>query len=87
MAAKAKKFEDELKDLEDIVSRIDSGELGLEESLAAFERGVALVKSLSHRLDEVEKKIEILTRDASGALKSAPFETEDDDDASGGEGN
>ena len=83
MAAKPKKFEDELKDLEDIVNRIDSGELGLEDSLAAFEKGVAMVKSLSHRLDDVEKKIESLTRDASGALKSAPFDRDEDGDADG----
>ena len=43
MAANRKKFEDELKDLEGIVAQIDSGELSLEDSIAAFERGVGLV--------------------------------------------
>ncbi|HVN64694.1 MAG TPA: exodeoxyribonuclease VII small subunit [Candidatus Binataceae bacterium] len=79
MAAKAKKFEDELKDLEAIVTRIDSGELPLEESIAAFERGVALVKSLNRKLDEAERKIEVLTRDAGGDLRSAPFESGPDE--------
>src|ERR1700757_2682285 len=50
-----RKFEDELADLEGIVSQIDSGELSLEESIAAFERGVALVRSLNQKLDEVER--------------------------------
>ncbi|HVA76491.1 MAG TPA: exodeoxyribonuclease VII small subunit [Candidatus Binataceae bacterium] len=74
MAAKTKKFEDELKDLETIVNQIDSGELSLDESIGAFERGVALVKSLTQKLDEVERKVEILTRDAEGKLVSEPLE-------------
>jgi exodeoxyribonuclease VII small subunit len=76
MAAKAKKFEDELRDLEEIVNRIDSGDLTLEESISAFERGVALVKALNQKLDEVERKVELLTRDVGGELRSAPFESE-----------
>ncbi|MGH7865299.1 MAG: exodeoxyribonuclease VII small subunit [Candidatus Binataceae bacterium] len=79
MAAKAKKFEDELKDLEAIVGQIDSGALTLEDSIAAIERGVALVRALTTRLDEVERKVELLTRDAAGALKSAPLDDESDD--------
>jgi exodeoxyribonuclease VII small subunit len=74
MAAKTKKFEDELKDLETIVNQIDSGELSLDESIGAFERGVALVKSLTQKLDEVERKVEMLTRDTEGKLVSEPFE-------------
>jgi exodeoxyribonuclease VII small subunit len=73
-AAKGKKFEDELGDLEQIVSRIDSGELSLEESIAAFERGVALVRSLNHKLDEIERKVEVLIKTAQGDLKSVPYE-------------
>lgn len=74
MAANRKKFEDELKDLEEIVARIDSGELSLEESITAFERGVGLVRSLNQKLDEVERKVELLMRNAQGELKTAPFE-------------
>jgi len=40
MANNRRKFEDELKDLEGIVAQIDSGELSLEDSITAFERGV-----------------------------------------------
>jgi exodeoxyribonuclease VII small subunit len=74
-AVKGKKFEDELSDLEQIVSRIDSGELSLEESIAAFERGVALVRSLNHKLDEIERKVEVLIKTAQGELKSVPYES------------
>jgi exodeoxyribonuclease VII small subunit len=74
MAPKARKFEDELRDLEEIVNRIDSGDLSLEESIAAFERGVALVRSLNLKLDEVERKVEVLTRTAQGDLRTDPFD-------------
>jgi exodeoxyribonuclease VII small subunit len=74
MATKAKRFEDELKDLEAIVNQIDSGELTLEESISAFERGVTLVKSLNQKLDEVERKVEVLARTAEGGLRSAPLD-------------
>ncbi len=89
MAKNPRKFEEELQDLEAIVTRIDSGELSLEESIGAFERGVALVRSLNQKLDEVEKKVEVLMRDAQGELKSVPYqpapaeqtaESEDEDD-------
>jgi exodeoxyribonuclease VII small subunit len=74
MSAKGKKFEEELKDLEDIVAKIDSGELALEDSIAAFERGVALVRSLNHKLDEIERKVEVLSKNSQGELATAPLE-------------
>ncbi|HYA34226.1 MAG TPA: exodeoxyribonuclease VII small subunit [Candidatus Binataceae bacterium] len=90
MAAKEKKFEDELKDLEEVVARIDSGELTLEDSIAAFEQGVALIRALNKRLDEAERRIEMLTRNARDELKSVALagfeqpaseqESENDDD-------
>jgi exodeoxyribonuclease VII small subunit len=70
------KFEDQLENLETIVSQIDSGELSLEESIDAFERGVRLVRSLNRKLDEVERRVEVLMRGADGALKSVPYEGE-----------
>jgi exodeoxyribonuclease VII small subunit len=83
MTTKTKKFEDELKDLETIVSQIDSGELTLEESIGAFERGVVLVKALNHKLDEVERKVELLTRSAGGELRTAIFEESIDEHPAG----
>jgi len=86
-----KQFEDEMADLERIVGQIDSGELSLEESIAAFERGVALVRSLNQKLDEVERRVEVLIRDSRGDLKRSPYQgdlaragdVEDDDDEPG----
>ena len=71
---KPKRFEEELKDLEEIVGKIDSGELTLEDSIGAFERGVVLVRSLNQKLDEIEKKVEVLSRNSQGDLKTAPYE-------------
>jgi len=76
MAAKGKKFEEEVRDLEAIVGQIDSGELTLEESITAFERGVALIKSLNQKLDEVERKVELLTRNTEGRLQTSSLEEE-----------
>ena len=72
-----RKYEDELADLESIVTQIDSGELSLEESIAAFERGIALVRSLNQKLDEVERRVEVLIRDSRGELKRMPYQGDD----------
>ena len=72
----AGKFEDQLESLEAIVTRIDSGELSLEDSIEAFEHGVKLVRSLNHKLDEVERRVEVLMRGAGGDLKSSAYEVE-----------
>lgn len=65
-----------MADLEAIVTKIDSGELSLEESIAAFERGVALVRSLNQKLDEIERRVEVLIRDSRGELKRSPYQGE-----------
>ena len=69
-----KKFEDAVEDLEKVVERLESGELSLEESLAAFEDGVKLVKFCNEKLNEVEKKIELLVRDKEGKLQLKSLE-------------
>lgn len=70
------RFEDALQDLEATVQRLESGELSLEDSLAAFERGVALVRLLSDKLVEVEQRVEVLMRDADGKLRTRALDTE-----------
>jgi exodeoxyribonuclease VII small subunit len=64
-----KRFEEALEDLEKVVERLESGELSLEDSLAAFEEGIGLVKFCNQRLTEVEKKIELLVKDKDGKLQ------------------
>lgn len=69
-----KKFESALEDLEQVVEQLESGELSLEDSLAAFEKGVGLVKFCNQKLNEVEKKIELLVKDKEGKLQLKAFE-------------
>jgi exodeoxyribonuclease VII small subunit len=64
-----KKFESALEELEQVVEQLESGELSLEDSLAAFEKGVGLVRFCNQKLNEVEKKIELLVRDKEGKLE------------------
>jgi len=60
--AKAVAFETSMRDLETIVERLEKGDLSLEESLAAFERGVLLTRSCQAALKEAEQKVEILLK-------------------------
>lgn len=59
-------FEEGLNELEDLVAKMESGEMGLEEMVAAFERGQKLVKSCNARLDEVERRIEVIRGNGAG---------------------
>jgi exodeoxyribonuclease VII small subunit len=72
------KFEDALGRLEQIVDQLESGDLPLESSLKAFEEGVALARRCARYLEEAEKRIELLTKDESGLLKTEPFEWDKD---------
>ena len=72
---KTQSFEIALEDLEKLVEQLESGELSLEDSLAAFEKGVALVKYCNQKLGEVEKKIELLARDKEGKLQLKALES------------
>ena len=56
-------FETTLKQLEELVQQMESGELGLEESLKAFERGVKLTRQCQTALKNAELKVQTLTGD------------------------
>ena len=74
-----KKFEDAMKELEEIVKRLESGDLPLEESLKIFEEGIALSRYCFKKLEEAEKKISILIND-EGGLREEPFQAEEIED-------
>jgi len=57
-------FETAMRDLEELVERLEHGDLPLEESLAAFERGVMLTRACQSALKEAEQKVEILLKRA-----------------------
>lgn len=69
-------FEEALKELEGIVKKLESGEAKLEEALGLFERGVKLSRFCSQKLEEAEKKIEMLVKDTRGEYQAVPFEPE-----------
>jgi len=74
------KFEEALKKLEQIVARMESGDLPLDASLKAFEEGIRLSRFLNAKLEEAEGRVEILLKDSKGALITAPFEEESPSD-------
>ncbi|MDD2850422.1 MAG: exodeoxyribonuclease VII small subunit [Desulfuromonadaceae bacterium] len=69
------KFEASLKKLEEIVVRLETGTLSLEDSLKAFEEGVKHASFCSSRLDDAERRVEILLKQKDGSLKREPFES------------
>jgi exodeoxyribonuclease VII small subunit len=68
---KAPTFEESVAQLEQIVAAIESGQIGLEESLAKYEQGMALVKRCRAILDSAEKRIEQLTETKDGVKAEA----------------
>jgi exodeoxyribonuclease VII small subunit len=90
MAAKrsSNEFETSFKQLEEIVRRLEAEELPLDESLQLFEEGIRLSRFCHQRLEEVEKKIELILADAKGQPRTEPFDDPDDldeDDEHGAE--
>ena len=85
----APSFEAALKQLDEIVLRLEKGELALEESLKLYEEGIRLSRLCHAKLEEAEGKIELLMKDARGALvpdgqgrpRSTPVEAPDDNDS------
>lgn len=67
-----KKFEKELEKLEEIVRKMEEGDMTLEESLKAFEEGIRLSRFCTKKLDEAERKVETLLAD-EGSLEVKPF--------------
>ena len=81
MTGETTSFETAIKQLEDIVQRLEKGELALEESLRLYEDGIRLSRLCHAKLEEAEGKIEMLVKDARGDVatdadgkpRSVPF--------------
>ncbi len=69
-------FEGAMERLEQIVGELEAGDLSLERAIKKFEEGVRLSKFCSRKLDETEKKVEILLRDEDGEPAAKPFQTQ-----------
>jgi len=73
-----KTFEQSLKQLEQIVQELESGDLPLEKALKKFEEGIQLSKLCSQTLDETEQKISILLKGQNGEVIEKPFSADKD---------
>lgn len=74
-----------MEELERIVRELEQGELPLEKSLELFEHGVKLSRECQERLNQAERRIEVLMRDNQGRPTVKPFEPETDLNSGGGE--
>ena len=75
-----KTFEQSMKQLEQIVQELEDGDLPLEKALKKFEEGMKLTKLCSEKLDETEKKVSILLKNADGHIGESPFMSENEED-------
>lgn len=71
---KEKSFESSLSELERIVDQLEAGDLSLEDSLRLFEQGIKLSRDCQKRLDEAERKVEILLKNSDGSYKIESLE-------------
>lgn len=70
-------FEDAMKKLEAIVEKLEGGDLSLEVALKNYEEGVRMADLCSKRLQDAEKKVEVLLKTAGGKFKTEPFSEDD----------
>ena len=73
-----KTFEQSMKQLEQIVQELETGDLPLEKALKKFEDGVQLSRLCTEMLDETEQKVSILLKDQNGEITEKPFVSDND---------
>ncbi len=73
MELKVKDFESALKSLEEIVVQLEAGDLTLDRALELFEDGIKISRFCSSKLEEAERKVEVLMKAADGTMKGTPF--------------
>lgn len=76
MADKAFSFEKSLSELQKIVEALENGNVGLDESLLLFERGVELVRLCNKRIDEAEQRVLTVRVGEDGTVETVAFESE-----------
>ncbi len=74
MEKKKQNFEDSLQQLEKIVAQLEGGELPLEESLKLFEDGIKLSRECQERLNQAERRIDVLLKDENGGSVLQPLD-------------
>jgi exodeoxyribonuclease VII small subunit len=79
--AKKPDFEFSLTRLEEIVGKLESANLSLDDAMKLFEEGVQLSRDCQKHLEQAEGKVEILLKKAGGEMAAAPFDPEAEDEA------
>ena len=69
-------FEEAMRLLDDAVSKLESGSLTLDESLATFEEAVKLIKVCNEKINSAEQKVKMLIQNADGTVTDVPFDVE-----------
>lgn len=77
--AKKPEFERSLARLEEVVRKLESPQLSLDDAMKLFEEGVALSRECQKQLEEAEGKVEILLKKADGKISVEPFDPEGDE--------
>ncbi|HOV84746.1 MAG TPA: exodeoxyribonuclease VII small subunit [Syntrophobacteraceae bacterium] len=77
---KSEPFEDALKKLQAVVEKLERGDLPLEEAVESFTEGIRLVQFCHRKLEEAEKKVQVLMADPEGGVSALPFEAESSQD-------
>lgn len=72
-----KNFEKSIQNLEDLVHRLEKGDLSLEESLKQFEKGIELARTCQNMLTEAQQKVFLLTE---GSQQAVPFDLSREDE-------
>lgn len=72
-------YEELVKELEQIVRKLESGDITLNQSMDLFSRGIALTKECQRQLDAIEKKITILIENPDGSIIEKPWAEQTDD--------
>lgn len=75
-ASKKPDFEKSLARLEEVVRRLESPQLSLDDAMKLFEEGVELSRECQKQLEEAEGRVEILLKKADGKIAAQPFEPE-----------
>ncbi len=71
-------FEEALNRLESLVTKLEGGDLPLEEALRAFEEGVRLARLCTARLEDVERRVHLLVQGPGGTAQEVPFDVGDE---------
>ncbi len=68
-----KTFEESMTELESIVTKLEAGDVTLDDSIALFEEGIKLAKNCQKKLDDAEKKVKLLTTTPDGEIIAGDF--------------